>query len=280
MPPRSLCRPVAWRPCRGGWSSPTAPRCPDEPQPIHFTYTSWLDSGAAEVTWGSWSAGGLRRADSARLAARSRRQGVQWRGEFRVPMTGARPARNLRPVTKIAAGIGLRFRPLPRQRLRPADRPRRLVHVRGRPRSTAAIPQRPLRPGGHRRRHHDLRSRWSPCWPRERVRSDMLENLLARLNSFADTVGALITVWLIVIGRRPQADPPLRSPCQAHLIDVLRWLMVGLGDAWPHGRIQPRRLRRRGRRRLVRGHSGPGRHALQRGGPAVPGRLRVVGELE
>jgi hypothetical protein len=27
---------------------------PHEPQPIHFTYTSWLDSGAAEGTWGSW----------------------------------------------------------------------------------------------------------------------------------------------------------------------------------------------------------------------------------
>ncbi|MET8007211.1 hypothetical protein [Nonomuraea glycinis] len=27
---------------------------PHEPQPIRFTYTTWLDSGTAEVTWGSW----------------------------------------------------------------------------------------------------------------------------------------------------------------------------------------------------------------------------------
>jgi hypothetical protein len=27
---------------------------PHEPQPIRFTYTTWLDSGAAEVTWDSW----------------------------------------------------------------------------------------------------------------------------------------------------------------------------------------------------------------------------------
>lgn len=27
---------------------------PHEPQPIRFTYTTWMDSGTAEVTWNSW----------------------------------------------------------------------------------------------------------------------------------------------------------------------------------------------------------------------------------
>ncbi|MET7461997.1 hypothetical protein [Nonomuraea sp. NPDC005501] len=27
---------------------------PHEPQPVRFTYTTWVGSGSAEVTWGSW----------------------------------------------------------------------------------------------------------------------------------------------------------------------------------------------------------------------------------
>ncbi|MET8007212.1 hypothetical protein [Nonomuraea glycinis] len=58
--------------------------------------------------------------------------------------------------------------------------------------------------------------------------SSLLENPLAHLSGFADTVGALITVWLIVDAvlrriRRSEAHAKLT------LIDVLRWLMVGLG---------------------------------------------------
>lgn len=58
--------------------------------------------------------------------------------------------------------------------------------------------------------------------------SSLLENPLAHLSAFADTVGALIAVWLIVDAvlrriRRSEAHAKLT------LIDVLRWLMVGLG---------------------------------------------------
>lgn len=61
-----------------------------------------------------------------------------------------------------------------------------------------------------------------------RTNSSLLDSPLAHLSAFAGTVGALITVWLIV-------DAILRQirHAEAHskltVVDVLRWLMVGLG---------------------------------------------------